>query len=496
MAHAWCAERFGEHVTEMGSENAPNILWYCTDQQRFDTIAALGSPQAHTPTLDGLVAEGVSFSHAYCQNPICAPSRASFMTGRYPSAVGVTANGNDYFPPEAEATLVSRQLADAGYDCGLVGKLHLAGCERRREPRTADGFRFFQWSHSSRDNWPPGEHDYADWLRTRGHDPAAVLKLKHERKDRVIRPSPDDDNVPPELHQTTWCSEMALEFLAGAREPWLLCVNPFDPHPPFNPPWEYWRRFDIEDMPGAHFRPGDLQFQARLAAAGVDFQRPAVHPEVIDVRALQAAYYAMIELVDDQFGRLLRWLDASGQRENTLVLFTSDHGEMLGDHGLVQKGCRFYEGAVRVPLIWSWPSRLEAGVRSQALVELTDIAPTLLELAGRSVPERMQGKSLLPILTGVAAPDEQRTFVRSEYRDSSSGPHQTQATMYRDRRWKLITYHSHGVGELYDLASDPWEHHDLWNDPGHADVRHELTQRSFDASMLALDSGPPRTMRH
>ena len=220
----------------MAGGTAPNILWYCTDQQRFDTIAALGNPHAHTPTLDGLVAEGVSLTHAYCQNPICAPSRASFMTGRYPSAVGVTANGNDYFPPAAEATLVSRLLAEAGYDCGLAGKLHLAGCERRREPRAADGFRFFQWSHSPRNNWPPGEHDYVDWLRTQGHDPAAVLNLKHARKDRALRPSHDDDNVPPDLHQTTWCSEMALEFLAGATEPWLLCVNPFDPHPPFNPP--------------------------------------------------------------------------------------------------------------------------------------------------------------------------------------------------------------------------------------------------------------------
>ena len=113
------------------SSQRPNILLITTDQQRFDTIAALGNLHAHTPTLDGLVAEGVSFTHAYCQNPICAPSRASFMTGRYPSAVGVTANGNDYFPPEAEATLVSRLLAEAGYDCGLAGKLHLAGAHGR-----------------------------------------------------------------------------------------------------------------------------------------------------------------------------------------------------------------------------------------------------------------------------------------------------------------------------------------------------------------------------
>ena len=473
--------------------NRPNILWYCTDQQRFDTIGALGNPHVHTPNLDSLVTTGAALTHAYCQNPICAPSRASFMTGRYPSAVGVNANGNAYFPPDAESTLISRLLREAGYDTGLVGKLHLAASSGQREPRADDGFRFFEWSHSSRDLWVPGDHDYADWLRASGHNPSQVLALRHQHKDRVLKPTETQDNVPPELHQTTWCSDQAIRFLDSAREPWLLCVNPFDPHPPFNPPWEYWRRFDSSEMPRAHFQPEDLFTQRRLENLGIGFPGKAVHSDALDDQALIRAYYAMIELVDEQVGRLLKWLDVTGQRERTVIVFMSDHGEMLGDHGLVQKGCRFYEGAVRVPLLVSWPNEIAATMQIQGLVELTDIAPTLLDLAGYPTPDAMQGHSFAPILRGNEPGGRHRDSVRSEYLAASKASHPTHATMFRDERWKVIVYHSHATGELYDLQADPWEHHDIWNDPGHAAIRADLVRRSFDATIEAIDPGPPRT---
>ncbi len=157
------------------TETPPNILWICADQQRFDTIGALGNPHVHTPNLDRLVAEGVAFTHAHCQSPICTPSRASFLTGRYPSAVPLNTNGNGAFP--SGEPLVTRRLADAGFDCGLVGKLHLAGAYWGRESRADDGYRFFRYSHAPRDDWPRG-HDYADWLRARGADPARVLAPK------------------------------------------------------------------------------------------------------------------------------------------------------------------------------------------------------------------------------------------------------------------------------------------------------------------------------
>ena len=479
-------------------ERPPNILWYCTDQQRYDTVGTLGNPHVHTPNLDGFVAESVAFTHAYCQSPICTPSRASFLTGMYPSRVHNLRNGNAFVHPETAGRLVTTTLADAGYDGGLVGKLHLAGAAQAREPRVRDGYRFFEYSHAPRDDWPPGQHDYADWLRAQGHDPTALLNVKSSFGG-LLAPSPEHPNVPPELHQTTWATQKSIEFINQGRQasqPWFLSVNVYDPHPPFNPPWEFYRRFEPEALPGPRFRPSDLAHQARLRASGIDFQSPSLQPEEFEAQKLQAAYYAMIELIDEQFGRLLQALEASGQAADTVVIFTSDHGESAGDYGLTQKGCRFFDGLSRVPLIWRLPERFSRGLQSDALVELTDIAPTLLELAGLPTPDDMQGRSLLPILTGAAPADQHREFVRCEYFDAVNLPDGTFATMYRDRRWKLNVYHGHAVGELYDLQNDPDEHESLWDSAAHRDIKSELLKKSFDASMLAMDVGPERVSNY
>ncbi len=480
------------------NETCPNILWICTDQQRYDTIGALGNSHVSTPNIDRLVAEGTAFTRAYCQSPICTPSRASFLTGMYASAVHVNGNGNEIFPDKPP--LVTRMLADVGYDCGLIGKLHLAGAFGRVEPRVDDGYRYWQYSHAPRDDWAEG-HDYADWVRSKGEVLGELTKSL--------------DGVPAEFHQTTWCAEKTIEFMREEREgPWLASVNIYDPHPPFNPPKTYREQFDPEGMPGPLFRESDLAQQRKLE--GVDFQSKGRSPDALDIKSpilprtparglgeapaagerdaktLQAAYYAMIKLIDDQVGRMLKALEETGQREKTAVIFTSDHGEMLGDHGLIQKGCRLYEGLVRVPLIFSWPEHFKAGLVSDALVELTDLAPTLLALAGQEAPERMHGRSLLPILSGEAPPDHHREFVRCEYYDAIDMPDGTFATMYRDERYKLMVYHGHGLGELYDLEEDPGEFENLWDDPERQALKLDLMQRSFDASMLAMDRGPQR----
>jgi len=348
-----------------GARRRPNILWICTDQQRYDTLGAQGNGHVRTPRLDRLWGSGAAFTHAYCQSPICTPSRASFLTGTYPSTCHNTRNGNDRFVERFP--LVTRLLADAGYDCGLIGKLHLASAFGRIEARTDDGYRYWRYSHGPRDDWPVG-HDYADWVRQQGSVLGELIE--------------DPAGVPAPLHQTTWCAERTIEFITEPRAadtPWLACVNIYDPHPPFNPPREYRERYDPAAMPGPLFRDSDLAQQERLAA--VDFQSRGRPPHDLDIRSpvipespgregsvgtgaraagrshlpphatardahtLQAAYYAMIELIDDQVGRMLDALGDSGQADDTLVLFTSDHGEMLGDHGLIQKGCRFYEGA-------------------------------------------------------------------------------------------------------------------------------------------------------
>ncbi len=477
----------------------PNILWICTDQQRYDTIGALNNPHVSTPNIDNLVASGTAFTHAYCQSPICTPSRASFLTGRYPSAVHVNGNGNAVFPDSPP--LVTKILADAGYDCGLVGKLHLSSAFGRVEARVDDGYRYWQYSHAPRDDWETG-HDYADWVRSKGKILGELTK--------------SSGGVPAELHQTTWCAEKTIEFIKTERdstESWLVSVNIYDPHPPFNPPQTYRDQFDEADMPGALYRESDLVQQSKLEA--VDFQSKGRCPEHLDIkspivphtqtrglieldgpggrdhRTLQAAYYAMIKLVDDQVGRMMAALEENGQLENTLVIFMSDHGETLGDHGLIQKGCRFYEGLVRVPLILSWPGKIKTGAVSGSLTELHDVTATIVEAAGLEIPSYFHGRSLLPTATG-STDTPHRDFVRCEYYDALDLPDATLATMYRDGSHKLVVYHGHGLGELYDLRTDPDEFDNLWDDPDHQALKLELMHRSFDATMAAIDKGSER----
>ncbi len=478
----------------------PNILWLCTDQQRYDTIGALGNPHVSTPNIDRLVHEGMAFERTYCQSPICTPSRVSFLTGMYASAIHVNGNGAEAMPA-GHPPLVTKLLANAGYDCGLIGKLHLTSAWGRTEVRTDDGYRYWEYSHAPRDDWPVG-HGYADWVRSKGEILGDLIK--------------DPKGVPAELHQTTWCAEKTMEFIGQERSgPWAASVNMYYPHPYFNPPKTYRDQFEPSDMPPPLFRESDLLQQEKLA--GVDFQSLCRRPEELDMESpvlpkptdldawpadsiasrrdaqtLKAAYYAMIKLVDDQVGRILNYLTDTGQRENTLVVFTSDHGEMLGDHGLIQKGCRFYEGLVRVPLIFSWPGHVQEGARSNALVELTDKAPTFLELAGTGIPERMHGRSLAPLLLGEKGNDHHRDFVRCEYYDALEEPDHSFATMFRDERHKLVLYHGHGLGELYDLEEDPNEFENMWDEPEAQPLKLELMQRSFDASVLHMDRGPRR----
>ena len=478
----------------------PNILWICTDQQRYDTIAALGNPYVSTPHIDRLVRGGVAFDYAYCQSPICTPSRASFLTGLYASTVRMNRNGNDVFPDDAPPP-VTRMLADVGYDCGLIGKLHLASAYGRIEPRTDDGYRYWQYSHAPRDDWEVG-HDYADWVREKGEVLGELTKSV--------------DGVPADFHQTTWCAEKTIEFIKEERggQPWLASVNIYDPHPPFNPPKTYRDQFDPAEMPGALFQASDLEQQQKLEAG--DFQSKGKDPKELDInspivprsaapglveaegpggrddRTLQAAYYAMIKLIDDQLGRVLQALEETEQLENTIVIFMSDHGETLGDHGLIQKGCRFYEGLVRVPLIFYCPGRIQEGIVSDALVEIVDVMPTILDFAGERVPSYVEGRSLLPILSGERPPSEHREGVRCEYFDALDQPDETRATMWRTRQFKLCVYHGHGLGELYDLEQDPNEFNNLWDDPEHQGVKAQLLHESFDAAVRAVDLGPDR----
>lgn len=483
----------------------PNILWYCSDQQRFDTIGALNNPYVNTPRLDAFMKESVTFDYAYCQSPICTPSRSSFLTGMYASAIGVKGNGNETWPDYYAERLIPNILAKSGYHCGLVGKLHLASAADAQENRVDDGYGYFQYSHAPKGPNDYG-HDYAEWLRAQGANPEELL-LEYNKMDSyrqgakvksfggVYEPTEESDNVPAHLHQTYWCTEKSIEFIDKNRrenQPWMLSVNPFDPHAAFDPPYEYYKRYDVEQMPGAHFADGDLQHQQKLVDANVDFQSKPQHPDAWDHKRVQAAYYAMIEQVDHEFGRLLDHLEASCELENTIVVYMSDHGEALCDHGLLLKGCRFFEGLTRVPLMISYPEKYRKNVVSDALVELIDIVPTFLDAVGLDIPFWVQGKSLTDVLEGTT--ESHREFVRTEFFGAINYPDQTHATMYRDRRWKLISYHGKDLFELYDLATDPWEHNDLSASPEHQDTLRDLMRKSFDAAIYATPPFAPRVM--
>jgi len=454
----------------------PNILWISSDQQRSDTIGALGQPLIRTPSLDNLVRRGVAFHNAYCQAPICTPSRASFLTGMYPGSIRACMNGNEYWADAAP--LISARLQRAGYHCGLVGKLHLSALTNRPEPRPRnDGFQVFELS-----NGPtiPSEHGnaYADWLTDRGFD--------HRELSR------DRSAIPPQLHQSAWCAERSIAFIESAPpdSPWFLFASFFDPHPIYEPPVAYAERVRRRGVPPSIACPGDTSRQAQWRQ--VDYEHDA--KELHDLDRAKAGYYGMIELLDECVGRVLDHLESAGQLENTLIIFSSDHGDMMGDHGLIRKGCRFYDGLVKVPLIVSMPERLPSGAQSAALVELVDIAPTLLEAAGEAVPAEMHGRSLWSKLLGGQPIAHHRSTVHCEYyraqmREGYAG---TYATMVRDERYKLVVYHGLNLGELYDLHADPSECVNLWSNAAYTDTRLRLTQAALDTLALSIDLGPRR----
>ena len=210
-----------------------------------------------------------------------------------------------------------------------------------------------------------------------------------------------------------------------------------------------------------------------------------------DQRQVCAAYYAMIELIDDQVGRILAALEESGQADNTLVIFMSDHGEMLGDHGIYLKGPHFYEAVVHVPVVMRWPGKIRAGEQAETFIELVDLCPTLLEAAGLEIPERVQGKSFYRVLTGEAGNASHRDSVYSEYYNAWTHE-RSYGTMLRTGKEKIVVYHGDEIGELYDLEEDPGEFNNLWDDPGHKERKLELLKQAFDRSVLTMDPTPPR----
>lgn len=494
----------------------PNVLLVVTDQQRFDTLGCYGNPYVDTPNLDKLAAEGVLFENAYCQSPVCTPSRASFLTGRYPRTTRCRANGQSI---PADERLISRVLAGHGYYCALAGKLHLAPCGPTachiREQRVDDGFTDFHWAHNPSGIGNAGlpesggaywsGNEYSRWLFRRGktyhcpnYDPAGYVQTGMDEED----------------HFTKWCIDQAIDWIRYSAEekrqmpqfaspPWFYNINLFDPHHAFDPPKRLLDKYLARSgqLPLPKYLQGEWSektlFQQLDHAHAYNNVRAPHHfcfDEMCDEehRMIKAAYYAMVEMIDIQFGRLMDTLAETGEIDNTIIIFTADHGEMLGDHGIYLKGPYFYEGLVHVPMIMSWKGRFMEGVRLEAMVELTDIVPTIEELCLGNVEPGVQGRSLAGILTGKQDPAGHRSSIYCEYYQAMPWHTEPEAhgTMVYDGQYKLARFHTTGEGELYDLKADPDELHNLWNDPACIQVKVRMLELLSDRMADTVDPLP------
>jgi len=479
----------------------PNILWICSDQQRWDTLGCYGNPFVNTPNIDRLAAEGTCFDHAFSQSPVCTPSRGAFLTGRYPRTCRARQNGADI--PDSEV-LVTRMLADAGYLCGLSGKLHLRACNPRHvgadgvESRLDDGYSVFHWSHHS-GSMGESQNHYWDWLAGQG----TQFSAQRVEDSRTVATA-----MSGETSQAAWCADRAIEFMeqqAAAGRPWLFSVNLFDPHAAFDPPREFLDPYlaRLEEIPLPSYREGELadkpgwqrhDHERGAYGRGANFAWRNLSER--DHRLIRAAYWAMCDLIDAQVGRMLDAVARTGQRENTLIIYTSDHGEMLGDHGIYMKGPFFYDCAVRVPLIISWPGQVEAR-SSSALVELLDLPQTLLDAVGLEPHPGMMGASLWPLLTGAVSADAHREDVYCEFYNACDGHNgecelPAMATMVRTREHKLTVGHDVNAGELYDLRADPGEHRNLWDDPASVELKADMLVRLADRMAFTADPLPQR----
>jgi choline-sulfatase len=443
----------------------PDILFIQADQMAAAPLPVYGGSVVRAPFLQELADRGTVFDAAYCNSPICAPSRFSMMTGRLPTAIGAYDNASEL--PASVPTL-AHALSWAGYRTILAGKMHFIGPDQLhgfQERLTTDIYPAdFAWTP----NWAAGPRD----------KPSGISMANVLQAGPCVRSLQMDYDDEVEFFALQRLYDLARE---PQRPPFFMTVSFSHPHPPYTAAQAYWDRYRHEqiDMPGVPPIPvaeRDLQSQWLHASHGADLQ-PVSEEQVRNARH---AYYANISYIDDKIGRLLSTLEACGMAGDTIVVFTSDHGEMLGERGMWYKQT-FFEDSARVPLIVHLPGRRDCA-RVPQPVSLVDLLPTLMAWAGADAqrwPEPMDGVSLLPLLGGAAAGGFEDRPVISEYTDMGViAP----CRMVRQGRHKYIHTHGHPP-QLFDLAVDPWELTNLAGQPALAAVETRLR----DAVLAAWD---------
>jgi len=510
----------------------PNFLCFVTDQQRADHLGCAGNPVIRTPNMDRIARGGVRFQRAYCNNPLCMPSRATLFTGRTPRGHRVRTNG---IPLEPGLPTIGEALIKAGYRTHGIGKIHLRtfGFPRVLGLDGADPQQFCEsaemWRTGAVTALPSpyyglrkvefcGGHgtnywgDYRRWIDQVAPGAMALADPKHARAPVTGADQSWKSSLPDKLHPSQWIADRAIEFLGGhdPARPFFLWVSFPDPHHPYCPPAPYDEMYRPDEVPMPARREGELE---RLPP---HFKRIAGEPMLVsgrrnptrmpdaDLREIIAHTYGMISCVDAHLGRVLDALEASPFARDTVVVFLCDHGDLMGDHWLINKGPFHFEGMVRAPFLWRWPGVFAQNLETPALASLLDFAPTILDLAAVPIPEGpapaepeapqnlppWPGVSLAPLLRGETDRLHESLVIEND-EDYLGLRLRTLVT----ERHKLTIYAGQPYGELFDLREDPNEFVNLWDDPAARSLRADLTAEL--AHQLALsDDRLPRRLSH
>ncbi len=492
----------------MPANERPNFLLITSDQQHWNTLGCL-NPALRTPNLNRLARDGTLFTRAYTSNPTCTPARASMITGRYPSQHGAWSLGTKL--PETERT-VGEELQRAGYRTALVGKAHFQQNVQSAEypslearPLLQDldfwrtfrgpfyGFEHVELARNHGDEFLVGQH-YALWMEENG--------LGNWR-DFFRPPTGNNPNqrltwgIPERYHYDAWIAERSQALMQGFREreePFFLWASFFDPHPPYLAPEPWDKMYDPDEIEvpqaseGEHGRlPPHFRMTQEEKPDFSAYKEPDGHTmhgfssHLVDPAAQArniAVYYGMISLMDKYIGAILDEVDRQGLADNTVVLFTTDHGHLFGQHGLVKKGAFHYDDLLRVPFLVRWPGQVPAGRRSAALQSFVDLAPTFLGLAGAPVPRTMVGRDQGPVWRGKAQAVRDHVLVENHHQ-----PTTIHVKTYVDARYKITVYCNHAYGELFDLQEDPGETRNLWDEPAYAECKSELLLKFLHAEL-------------
>ena len=467
----------------------PNILLFIVDGLRTDFVGCMEGPRfsrpnfGATPNTDAFAASGVTFSQAFCVHSVCMPTRASIATGRYPHIHGVWANGVRL--RDSEVTL-AQTLSDAGYATCASGKIHHEPQQPYRPlaPSITGPYYGFQEVHLSEN------HLGADYMR--------FIEERHpDLKDRALT----RDRIPEEAHDLTWITDQAIGFIEreaqGAR-PFFCQCSFHELIPPCTPPPNYTGLYDPADMTVPEFRQDDLDRKPpwyRQCYEG--YVANGRQPDEATLRRYLAGAYDQLRFVDHQFGRLLGALEQAGVADNTIVLFTADHGLALNDHWQWRHGPFLFDEVINVPQIWRLPGVSGMGSApcgrasapppgtDPAMVEQVDIVPTLLEQCSVAIPPGVQGRSLLPLLRGEdGACGAEAVLIQERHAPDlvarGLDEHLVWQVGIRTSDWKLIHYTEYRDagdrfgGELYDLRNDPGEFVNLWPESDYLATRREL----------------------